>query len=714
MKRNQKNEDPRMFRYVLRYYIDPGFQEEERIAELLRICRQGRIEEVMLFYNPEELFQGYPPRKEVDAWFSLAGRVRSALSAAAVDMSVNPWTTTVHVSRGRKFSEAQRSFQPMVGETGAVSPITACPLDPSWQEFLGSFFARIAREIAPCAIWVEDDWRLHNHEASMKYGGCFCPLHLARFEEETGIRSSREEILSNILAPGEAHPWRKAWLKVCRDSLLEPARFLQEKVQEANPEVRLGLMSSLPDAHSAEGRDWNLLGKAFSPGTPLLLRPHLPPYTETYALDVSPAVSRQTVSEYDSPLEIYPELENSPRCGKYSKSGSFSIFECFHSALFGSSGITINHYDMMGNGLALDPDFPDFLARAKKMLSSVSALEISDVNSEGAQVLYSPHIAEVIQTERGESMSELIQPSVSWSSVFYKLGISHVPVRSLPGSSEEVSAVSGQTLRAYSRKQIEQLLSSGVILDAPSVVILLERGFGSRIGIRSARWHALDDDGYAYEEIADAPESLYGLSSPRMTASRCSPSLLAMQPESPASVPRDRKETRVLSLIRRYDRSPLYPGAVFHRDPSGGRILSIAYPLEKSQFNMGFFNNFRRIFLHDILLKHFGMRKLLLGCDRPLQTYRIRCGNSSRVLLALLNPTHDVYPELRFIAPGVDPGSAERLGKDGRWRRETLSLENRPAEGFPSLLAHRKLAPLGVSLMRFRIADGSPSPRSAS
>ena len=44
-----------MFRYVLRDYIDPGFAEEKRIAELVRLCRSGRIEEVMLFYNPEEL-----------------------------------------------------------------------------------------------------------------------------------------------------------------------------------------------------------------------------------------------------------------------------------------------------------------------------------------------------------------------------------------------------------------------------------------------------------------------------------------------------------------------------------------------------------------------------------------------------------------------------------------------------------------------------------
>ena len=93
-----------MFRYILRYYIDPGFAEDKRIAELLELCKKGRIEEVMFFYNPEELFQGYPDDAEVESWFALAKKVKAALDGAGILMSINPWTTTVHVSRGRKFT----------------------------------------------------------------------------------------------------------------------------------------------------------------------------------------------------------------------------------------------------------------------------------------------------------------------------------------------------------------------------------------------------------------------------------------------------------------------------------------------------------------------------------------------------------------------------------------------------------------------------------
>ena len=107
-----------MFRYILRYYIDPGFAEDKRIAELLELCKKGRIEEVMFFYNPEELFQGYPDDAEVESWFALAKKVKAALDGAGILMSINPWTTTVHVSRGRKFTEKQHVRSIRTGRSG--------------------------------------------------------------------------------------------------------------------------------------------------------------------------------------------------------------------------------------------------------------------------------------------------------------------------------------------------------------------------------------------------------------------------------------------------------------------------------------------------------------------------------------------------------------------------------------------------------------------
>ncbi len=37
------------YRYILRYYIDPGFHEDDRIIELVHFCHSSGIQEVMLF-----------------------------------------------------------------------------------------------------------------------------------------------------------------------------------------------------------------------------------------------------------------------------------------------------------------------------------------------------------------------------------------------------------------------------------------------------------------------------------------------------------------------------------------------------------------------------------------------------------------------------------------------------------------------------------------
>ena len=83
----------------------------------------------------------------------------------------------------------------MVGETGAVNSISACPLCPNFQEYLCNIFSYLARQIQPVAIWVEDDWRLSNPDKELGWGGCFCNLHMERFAEKIGQVVTREQLV---------------------------------------------------------------------------------------------------------------------------------------------------------------------------------------------------------------------------------------------------------------------------------------------------------------------------------------------------------------------------------------------------------------------------------------------------------------------------------------------------------------------------------------
>lgn len=648
------------FRYILRYYIDPGFHEDDRIVELVDFCHKGKVAEVMFFYNPEELYCGYPDYDEREKWFQLAAKVKKALTAHGLEMSVNPWTTTGHLSRGRKFGPEQRSIQPLVGENGLVSPITACPLDPEWQQQLGDLFAAIAGRIAPTTIWVEDDWRLHNHEPEMNFGGCCCPLHLKRFGDRLGQVVSREELLANVLAPGTPHPWRSIWLELWRDSLVEPARYLEQRVHAANPQVKLGLMSSVPDIHSVEGRDWAQLANAFSPSRPLQLRPHLPPYTELRALTTPPSITRQTIAYAPPGTLIYPELENSPRCGRYSKSARYSAWECLHSACYGSRGITINHYDMMGNGVALDRDFDRMLAETKPRLDAVSQLNLDDRNAEGIDVLALPDVSFHAECSRNDSFFGLFKPSQLWSEVFYLLGISHRITTSIDAS--RPVAVSGQTLNAVSDAALLRLLSGRVILDAEAAEIVLRRGFGNLAGITSAAWQTLNTVGYAYEEIISEDAAYYGLGHPRMSAQRCSMRLWRMEPMASAEV---------VTVVHKFDHQALSPGMVKFSNERGGTVMTLAYPLGEGQFFVGFFNNFRRKMFQKLVVD-LGA-PVAMGADYPMHVYR--CRHATGTLAAFINPTPDDWEQVKFTATAVDPATAKRLTSAGKWVKTNLRID---------------------------------------
>lgn len=691
------------YRYILRYYIDNGFDTEARIEELATFCERSRTEEVMLFLTPEELSPGHPSDAEIDVHIALAQRIARRLQSVGTELSLNPWTTLYQVPRGRALRKGQH-FRLMVGESGATSPIVACPLCEEWQEWICSRFARLAREVQPVAIWVEDDWRLHNHGGELGWGGCFCAEHLRLFSEAVGTRVTREELLMALLRPGTPHPWRDAWFALSRETILQPLQKLSAAITAANPATATALMCSMPDQHSAEGRDWLRIKQAISTADKrFLLRPHMPPYTQVRALRSTPAILRQTLACLPAAADsegvenhIYPELENSPRSGIFSKSGRYTIWQLVEAALFGSRGITLNHYDMLGNGIALDTAFGEHLRAAKAKLNALRALNIDDANAEGAQMLFSPQIASHIRLQQvprlaagaqgalsmslqdpsqqagigGDvaSLQQLVHNSIYWSETCAILGISQRLSTSVQPEKGPVF-VCGQTLRAFSDAQIEQLLGGTLVLDAESVLVLLERGFGEYIGVAEARWNELEANPYGYESICEPDASVYTLANPRMSAQRCANRILAMEP-----VP----QTRIRSTIH----SPLYavicPGTIDFENSYGGRVISFCYPLGSAQFYMGYFNVFRARFLQR-LLTETGRQWPWAMAENGLRCQRMRVDEGT--LFAILNPTDDLHEQVSFHVSrdgarnAVGSESWRYLKDDGQWQQITPRAE---------------------------------------
>ncbi len=649
------------YQYILRYLICPDFYSEQKVDELVNFCLKGKIEEVMLFLNAEELTVGHPDMTETARFVPILKAVKAKLAKHNIRISLNPWSTLFHLARGRSLKPDQK-FTLMVGETGKQAKITVCPLCQNWQSYICEQFAFLCKEIKPTALWIEDDWRLHNHEEDMGWGGCFCQLHLERLAISLGYDYvSREETLAHILLLRKSNIWRQKWLDLCRDSMLEPLEKIKKAIKAVAPDVRVGLMSSVPDVHCVEGRDWHKMQKIIGFEPAFLTRPHLPPYTETYALNTTPAVTRHTIANLARPLEIYPELENSPRCGIYSKSKIYSALECCESVCYGAAGITINHFDMLGNGIELDPQFNTMLAEIKPSLDAVVDLAIDDNNAEGVNILFNPRIAYYrhIPDQEDKDIVSLQNESIAWAQVMAILGISHKFIAKVPDKKATVF-VSGQTLYAFTDIEITKLLHGELICDAESTKILIERGFAQLIGIESCKWVTQDETGYAYEEFLDKDISHYGNQYSRVTASRCSNKIMQMK-----AVP----ESQTKTLIKDASHQIIAPGMIIYTNCYGGKVITTAYPLVTTQFYMGYFNIFRQRLWQNIIGEF--QTAVAMAQNFPLRIYLNKILDG--YFIGIVNPTLDGLDEIKItlyqlIASEYD---VKILSSKGNW--ETVS-----------------------------------------
>jgi hypothetical protein len=185
---------------LLRFCCDPGFNDELEIPKLLSFVEEARVDDVMVFVNVEEINTGHLSAEEQETWLSLLGRIQPLLQERGVTLSVNHWHSLMHADLGKRFRRDQ-PFRAMVDPDGKAANLCVCPLDEHWRAYIAEVYAKYAK-LSPDTVWVEDDFRYHNHDPLL-WGGCFCAEHMRRFSERAGRELSREEFIKKLLAPGE-------------------------------------------------------------------------------------------------------------------------------------------------------------------------------------------------------------------------------------------------------------------------------------------------------------------------------------------------------------------------------------------------------------------------------------------------------------------------------------------------------------------------------
>ncbi|WP_297817862.1 hypothetical protein [uncultured Lactobacillus sp.] len=504
------------FIYTLRYSFDPRTNTKEQDERLYRFVKKAKIDDVAFFINGEELNHSHLTKAQTQVWLDAIKPIQKKLAELGVTTSLNPWTTIMHSDRGYHVNP-EIGFRTFVDINGDQAQDMACPADPTWRKYITERYAQYA-SIHPRRLWMEDDFRHYNHTPLKLM--CFCDYHMKIYQEKLGKKESRAEFVKNMLKPGKPTAERKIYLDQARKEMIKNEKMIADAVHKISPKTDMGQMTSFPDWHAIEGRDWNELFDAQGLNHPRVARPHLPAYNE-----VAPNIYARSFEEYSritaaylgDEAELYPELENSMWTPQV-KSNRFIAFQIITSALIGARGIMLNLFDMMGNGINDHWHYDTMLAKIKPFATKLKENRLKMHNLKGIKVLVDQDSAYSIHTTKGQAPEEMLPHEKNWASLLASFGFATtiLPIQSDMHLKGQTIAIAGQLLRNFTNEQITELLKNNtVFLDGESIQVILDRELDSLLHIHKAAWHPCKT-GYQSFEQADGL-TVQGVKNPRVT-----------------------------------------------------------------------------------------------------------------------------------------------------------------------------------------------------
>ena len=485
--------------FTLRMQFGPHQDPEDVTAQVLDLVRQAPVDEVMFFYFAEEMNDGHDTLERIQEWIARSRPYRKALVEAGVAVSLNPWHTVLHCDRGRRLKPGQ-NWQPMVDPAGRAAEAVVCPLDPGWRAYYEETLRLYAGE-GFRVIWVDDDIRFHNH-APLEWGGCFCPLHVAEFNRRAGAHATREEIVAKCTAAGDPHPWRALWMDMWEATHLEMLSRWRQVVEAEGS--RLGLMSSSPEAHAAEGRRWEDWWQALAGEKPPIHRPHFWGYGDMGgpALTHCIAVLDQNRMLQPAGAESGPEIECFPY-GRWNKSFRQIGAQMALAHILGSTNLNISLYDFMGNRPDDEPERAGFLHRWRPVCDWLADEFPMSLRPVGVGIPWTPEMGRRMRTDGSGKWQSLTCPSRGWANWLGAAGHAFA-MRPQPA----VNALAGPIAWCFPEETLRAWLAGGVLLDGVAASILVERGLGDLIGVRAGRFVTQEETLYSIEHCLDPAFSL--------------------------------------------------------------------------------------------------------------------------------------------------------------------------------------------------------------
>lgn len=618
------------FLHCLRIQIVPGHYEEERIQNILNFCLRYNFRNVMLFINAEEYNVGHMTIEEAKPWVETMKRAKKVLAENGISVSLNPWTEIGHLDRKRPLKNGQ-NFTTMVDYDGNKSEMVVCPYCENWRKYYAEFYTYLLKEIEPDTIWVEDDFRLHNH-APLHYGGCFCDLHMKKFNGKLGKNYTREEFTDLLFRKKADRKVRKAWLDVNRECMRDFARFLGETVKKAG-NAKVGLMSSVHFVHAMEGRDWHGIHKGLAQGGEMINRLHLPCYDEIspksyyYEFNLKPYICRAFLPDK---CKVYPELENGS-FNTFTKDSEFLRFQLESAIPLCINGMTYDIYDFVGNGTIESFGYGQACKQISPYLDRVTGLALKYKDIEG---VICPIDEKSVYNRRNVIGFDGLYPDEhSFYAYMNAIGI-NTKVSVKKKFLGKVIVLSNGAVFNFTKAQLTDLFKNNfVVLEGGAAINLINIGMG----------HLIHADGYdllvaecaehSYEEVDDGI-AINGIRGYRASAFGKAGDYVKIHYT---------KEVHALSKIYDFNNVCLGKGDVYEEN-----FFVVPYVVRNLCFEQ--FNDLRTTLLKTALWEK---SRSLISTDYA-GVYAYLFNEKDKQTLILVNSTVNSFDKISFRAKGVD------------------------------------------------------------
>ena len=634
------------FQNCLRIQIPPDEYVDERIQGLVSHCQKFGFTNVIFLTMGEEFFLGHATVEEIKPWVEVVKRAAALVRENNISVSLHHWIGVGHCDRGIGLKEEQ-NFTTMTDFNGRRSISVVCPLDEKWQKHFRELLGYLVREVQPDYYWVEDDFRLHNH-APLEWGGCFCEKHIAWFNETLGTAYTREQFCEKAFQKGMATKERKAWLDASRKTMLDYAALISEIIKTANPTTKIALMTSFPEEHCLEARDWSALFKIFSVGNEKLNRIHLPGYFERsgkdYMYDFN-AISMAIRAFSPKDVKILPELENGST-NLFRKNARYLAFQLESSIPLCLSGMTYNIYDPVGNGAVEIFGYAQEIQRLTPYMQAVMETGADYSNLQGVVI---PIDEKIVYKKRIENNFYDLRTNIFNIAAYVSaLGLSYRYSQEKVFYNQTVFLF-GDAVYIFSDDQLRELFKNNyVIVDGGAVLLLKERGLLSLIGATDAILYRAESGYQIYEQIV-GDKKIYGIRGFRASCRVATGDFVKIEYE---------EDVKCLSNVYKADGSIVWNSFV-----KGKTFLVNPFIVDKKLYTQ--FSELRRVFITEFAEENANI--LVNTRFEGINPYLYLVEGEAVVML--VNGTLENFEKSEFFVKGIDFNRIVSVDKDGKERK---------------------------------------------